>query len=117
MSEQESRLGYEDFYAICNHMPGAERVLRVGGTVITPTNGWLVELRKYEGQPSPNQFLLQLTLRVVVPPGPVLEVLTPIKLDEFRLKDPPIEYTEVEFHLEGSADIEPPPVLQVEHPQ
>jgi hypothetical protein len=117
MSEREGRLGYQDFYAICNHMPGAERVLRVGGTVVAPTNGWTAELEEYSGQPSPNQFLLQLTLRVRVPTGPVLEVLTPIELEEFRIEDPPIEYTQVEFHVEGASDIEPPPVIEVEHPR
>lgn len=117
MSEQEGRLGYQDFYAICNHMPGAERVFRVGGTVVAPSSGWMAELEEYSGRPSPNQFLLQLTLRVRVPTGPVLEVVTPIKLEEFRIENPPFEYTQVEFHIEGASDIEPPPVIEVEHPQ
>jgi hypothetical protein len=117
MSEQEGRLGYQDFYAICNQTQGAGNVLRVGGTVVAPDSGWRVELDEYSGQPSPNQFLLQLTLRVRVPDGPALKVLTPIELEEFRLESPPIEYTQVEFHVEGATDIEPPPVIEVEHPQ
>jgi len=117
MSEQEGRLEYRDFYAICNHMPGAERVLRVGGTVVAPTNKWTAELEEYSGQPSPNQFLLQLALRVRVPDGPVLDVLTPIKLEEFRIENPLFEYTQVEFYIEGADDIAPPPLIEVQHPE
>jgi hypothetical protein len=46
-----------------------------------------------------------------------LDVLTPIELEEFRIEDPSIEYTQVEFHIEGASDIEPPPVIDVEHPR
>ncbi|HET9197633.1 MAG TPA: hypothetical protein VFN92_05175 [Solirubrobacterales bacterium] len=117
MSEQEGRLGYQDFYAVCNHMPGAERVLRVGGTVVAPTRGWTAVLEQDDGLPPVVQFLLKLKLRVTEPQDGAAEVITPIELPEYRIEDPAIEYEQVEFVFEGPDGIEGPPVIEVEHPR
>lgn len=107
---------YEGFYAICNHMPGDRPALRVGGTVKPPTRGWTAELVEYEGQPSPNQFLLRLTLKLTAPSDPVAEVITPIEV-EFEIQEPPFEYSQVDFHLDGPEGIEPPETVEVDHPR
>jgi hypothetical protein len=105
---------YRDFYAICDHMPGKDRVLRVGGTVICPTTGWSARLEPTEGNTGINQFMLHLDL-VVTPPAPdtpVIEVRTP-ESAEWRQSPPALEYTDVEFHR---SDADPPPTIKVEHP-
>lgn len=104
---------YQDFYAICDHMPEADRVLRVGGAVICPTTGWSAGLGPTAGNTGINQFLLQLDL-VVTPPAPgtaVEDRLTPVQF-EWRESPPAIEYQEVEFHRDDTA---PPPTIKVEH--
>lgn len=103
------------FYAVCNHMPGECPSLRVGGTVKAPTRGWTAELVEYQGPPSPNQFLLQLTLKLTAPSGPVAEAITPIEV-ELEIREPHFEYNRVEFHIDGPEGIEPPEPVEVDHP-
>lgn len=111
---------HESFFAICNHMPGADRALRVGGTVVFRTGGWSAKLREHERKEPTgiNPFILYLDL-VIDPPAEgmaVPEVLTPVELDEFRVEDPALEYQEVHFIVVGTED-EPPERVEVEHPE
>jgi hypothetical protein len=106
---------YEGFYANCDHMPGAERVLRVGGTVVFRTTGWSARLKRTEGNTGSNPFMLHLDL-VLTPPEDGGDALTPYELEEWTEAPPTSEYDEVEFHVVGSDD-EPPPILKVEHTQ
>ena len=113
---------YQDFYAIHNHQPGSDRALRVGGTVVFRTGGWAAELHAHErgGTGGINPTLLELDLVLTAPPegDAVPEVLTPVELAEFRLENPAIEHTQVYFHLVGGDDAEdPPPPIDVEHPE
>jgi hypothetical protein len=87
---------YQDFYAICDHMPGAERVLRVGGKVMCPETGWSAHLV------------------LTRPKGGAAEVMTLVDIDEWRQQPPAHEYEQVEFHR---SDAKPPPIISVEHPQ
>jgi hypothetical protein len=109
---------YEDFYANCDHMPGADRVLRVGGTVVCPTSGWSARIRPHQqhGTGPINPLLLELDLTVTGPADGevVLEVLTPIQPEEYRIEDPAIEYQQVVFHLVGR-DEEGPGTIEVVH--
>jgi hypothetical protein len=115
MPNQENRLEYQAFYAVCDHMPGADRVLRVGGTVVAPTGGWTATLEEDDGLPPVNQLLLKLKLVITEPEGGATDVITPIELDEHRIEDPAIEYDEVEFVFEGPEGIEGPETIKVEH--
>jgi hypothetical protein len=111
---------YHDFYASCDHMPGAERVLRVGGSLTFPTSGWSAKLGPHEHKSAPpfNPLLLELDLTVAEPADgeTVLEVLTPFELEEYRIEDPAIEYQQVLFHLVGRGDEEGPGTIEVVHP-
>jgi hypothetical protein len=57
-------MSYEDFYAIHDHMPGADGALRVGGTVVFRTGGWSAQLRLHEKQRPTgiNPFILYVDL-------------------------------------------------------
>jgi hypothetical protein len=105
---------YENWFAICNHMPGREPAIRVGGTVICPTTGWSVQLKQTEGNTGINPLMLHLDLIVTPPPPgtPVQEVLTPEEV-EWREAPPALEYEEVEFRR---SDSDPPPIMKVDHP-
>jgi hypothetical protein len=116
MSEQEGRLGYQDFYAICNHNSDEDRVLRIGGTVIAPNPGWTAELEEYRGLPPVVQTLFKVKLVVTESNGNVPQVITPIELPEYRVENPVLEYSQVEFVFEGPDDIEGPGAIEVEHP-
>jgi hypothetical protein len=104
---------YQDVYAICDHMPGKERELRVGLTVVCRTAGWTVTLEPTAGNTGINQFMLHLDL-TVTPPDPdagVPEVITPVST-EWRQAPPALEYQQVTFHR---SDAEPPPTIDVVH--
>jgi hypothetical protein len=108
---------YEDFYASHNHMPGSDRALRVTGTVVFVTGGWSCELRETEGNTGINPEMLSLDL-VITPPADgvaVPEVLTPVQV-EWSIDDPQTEYRQVQFRVVGTDD-EPPPVIDVQHPE
>jgi hypothetical protein len=109
---------YEDFYASHDHTPGSERTLRVGGRVVFRSGGWGCRLRKTEGNTGINDRMLALDLVLDPPPegAATTDALTPCEV-EWSADDPPIEYAQVEFRLVGGEDDEPPPVLDVEHPQ
>jgi hypothetical protein len=96
-------LSYMDFYSHCDHMPGSARVLRVGGTVRYPSEGWTAILRATDGNTGVNPRMLHLDLVVTPPSGdtPVTRPVPEIPLDEFQIDAPAIEYEEVEFHLVG----------------
>jgi hypothetical protein len=107
---------YEDFYANCDHMPGAERALRIGGRIVFRTTGWSARLEPTEGNDGINPKMLHLDL-VFTPPeegSGQTDVLTPYDLEEWPSAPPAAEYDEVEFHVRGSDD-DPPPVLKVVH--
>lgn len=108
---------YEDFYASHNHMPGSDRTMRVTGTVVFLTGGWSCELRPTEGNTGINPQMLSLDLVLQSPPegSAVPEVLTPCAV-EWSVDDPPIEYQQVQFRVIGTDD-EPPPVIDVDHPE
>jgi hypothetical protein len=105
---------YQDFYAICDHMPGAERVLRVGGKVMCPETGWSAHLEPTQGNTGINPLLLHLDLVLTRPKGGAAEVMTLVDIDEWRQQPPAHEYEQVEFHR---SDAKPPPIISVEHPQ
>jgi hypothetical protein len=107
---------YEGFYANCDHMPGAERVLRVGGTVVFRTMGWSAKLERTEGNTGINPLMLHLDLVLAPPANGSGDALTPYPLEEWTEAPPAAEYEEVEFHVQGSDD-DPPPILKVEHTQ
>lgn len=106
--------GYKEFYAICNHMQGSERALRVGGTVTLSTGGGSAKL----GNPKSggiNPDLLELDLTVT--PGQAgPDVISDVKIEEFCDENPSTEFKEVYFHL-VDRDEEPPQAIEVEHPQ
>lgn len=108
---------YRDFYAIQNQMPGADHALRVGGVCVFNTSGYSAHLEPSAGNTGINPLMLSLDLIVEEPdPGAVvLEVLTPVTLDEWRDEGPALEYQEVSFHIRGSKD-DPPPSLKVDRP-
>jgi hypothetical protein len=106
---------YKDFYAICNHMPGADRAIRVGGSVEVPTSNWSAYL-----EPRPNginQFMLHLNLVLTPPDQGALDVVQWIEVDEWREESPALEYKEVEFHVSDPDYSPPPPVIEVQHPE
>ena len=109
---------YQDFYAICDHMPGATRSLRVGGTVVFRTSGWSARLERHQkaGPTGINPFILYVDL-IITPPkgGTVTKALTPVQLDELPINEPELEYLEVQFVVLGADDDAPRP-LEVEHP-
>jgi len=113
---------YKGFYAIHDHMPGAEDVLRIGGTVEFRTSGWSAQLRPHErkGPTGINPFIFYVDLVLVPPPDGtgVAEVLTDFELPELRLEPPTLEYQEVLFNVVGGDEDEPVPNrLEVEHPR
>jgi len=109
---------FNDFYAICDHMPSDEKVLRAGGTVVFPTTGWSVELKKHQrsGPPpiSPHTFELDLKITPPPPDATVTRVETPEKV-EFRVDARSSEYYDAYFHLVG-IDGDGPGQVIVEHP-
>ncbi|HEV2815328.1 MAG TPA: hypothetical protein VGW10_18880 [Solirubrobacteraceae bacterium] len=108
---------YEDFYASHDHMPGSSRTMRVKGTVVFARGGATAELREHEGNPGINPQMLPLDL-VLTPPGydaPTTPALHPVPV-EWSVDDPSIEYRQVQFFVVGTDD-EPPPVIDVEHPE
>ena len=111
---------YEGFYAIHDHMPGSDRALRVGGTVVFRTGSWAAELRTREssGNTGINPFILRLDLVITPPPegAGVTQEITPVDLPEYRLEDPAIDYHEVHFAVVGTDD-EPPERLIIQHPE
>lgn len=111
---------YKDFYASCNDMPGADQVFRTGGTVVFPTSGWSARIGRHEqhGTGPINPLLLELDLTVTEPGNgdEVLDVITPLELEEYRIEDPAIEYQQVVFHLIGR-DEEGPGTIEVVHTQ
>jgi hypothetical protein len=113
-------MSYEDFYAIHDHMPGADGALRVGGTLVFRTGGWSAQLRLHEKQRPTgiNPFILYVDLIITPPPtgSAVPQVLTPVELPELRLENVSLEYQEVQFKVVG-ADEEPPEKLEVQHPK
>jgi hypothetical protein len=107
---------YEDFYANCDHMPGAERALRVGGRIIFRTTGWSARLEPTQGNVGINPDMLHLDLVLTSPEGASGDALTPFDLEPWTAAPPAREYDEVEFHVRGTDD-DAPPVLKVEHTQ
>jgi hypothetical protein len=107
---------YEGFYANCDHMPGAERAIRVGGTVVFRTTGWSASLKRTEGNTGINPHMLHLDLVLVPPDGGGGEAITSYELPEWKEAPPAAEYDEVEFHVQGSDD-DRPPILKVVHTQ
>ena len=108
---------YKDFYASHDHMPGSDRTLRVTGTVVFRTGGWSACLEETDGNTGINPKMLVLNL-VITPPeeGAVTtDALTPVEV-EWSVDDPQIEYEQVEFRVVGSDD-DPPPVIDVVHPE
>lgn len=105
-------LGYKDFYAHCDHMPGKERALRVGGVIECPTGGWSAKLVPHErsGPPGINPLVLELDLVVTEPTGGVPEVLTDIEVEEYKITDPAFDYHDVyifgdEEHGDGPGQV------------
>jgi hypothetical protein len=92
--------------------------VRVGGTVVFCTSGWSARLRRREGPPGIDPFVLELELVIDPPPSDamVLQVLTPIELGELRVPNPPHEYREIRFTVVGSEDA-PPEQLEVQQPE
>jgi hypothetical protein len=108
---------YEGFYATHDRTPG-DGALRVGGTVVFCTSGWSAKLRRPEGPPRIDPFVLELELVIDPPPSDarLLQVLTPIELEELRAPDPTPKYREIHFTVVGSED-DPPGKLDVLRPQ
>jgi hypothetical protein len=111
---------YEDFFASHDHMPGSGGTLRVTGTVVFATSGWSCSLRATEGNTGINPMLLSLDLLLTEPPPgtAVAQVLTPCPV-EWSVEDPAIEYQQVQFRVlrVQVSDEEPPPILDVAHPE
>jgi hypothetical protein len=98
-------------------MPGSDRALRVSGSVIFVNGGWSASLKGTEGNSGINPKMLSLDL-VLEPPAngsAVTDALTPCAV-EWSIDNPPIDYEQVEFRIVGTED-EPPPVLDIEHPE
>ena len=109
---------YRDFFAICDHEPPAEPAIRAGGTIVFNESGWSAELVRTKGDTGINPYLLHLDL-VFTPPdegSAQTDPLEPFELREWREAPPVREYQQVEFHVRGSDD-QPPPILEVDHPQ
>ncbi len=98
-------------------MPGSARTMRVTGTVVFRTGGWSCSLRPTEGNTGINTRMLSLDLVLQRPDGDAVpEVLTPCDV-EWSADDPAIEYEQVQFRVVGGTDDDPPPVIDVEHPE
>lgn len=97
-------IAYKDFYAHCDHMPGKDRVLRVGGVVECPTDGWSAKLVRHErsGPPPFSPLTLELDLVLEEPQGEASEVITDIEVEEFSIKDPSFDYHDV--HIFGDRE-------------
>lgn len=108
---------YEGFYAGHEHMPGSDHALRSTGTVVFSTGGCSAELKGHEGNTGINPEILALDLVLTPPPEgtAVTQALTPVPV-EWSAADPEIEYRQVQFRVVG-ADDEPPPVIDVTHPE
>jgi len=105
-------LGYKDFYAHCDHMPGKEQVLRVGGVVKCPTDGWSARLERHErtGPPGINPLILELDLVLTEPSDAATDVVTDVEVEEYRDTDPVFEYHDVyifgnEEHGDGPGQV------------
>ena len=111
---------YQDFYAHCNHMPGSEKALRAGGTVVFPTTGWSATLKEHErsGPPPTSPLTLELDLVIERPSDgeTIIDVLTPVELDEFRIDRPPAEYGDVYVFVDEEFG-EGPGQIEVQHTQ
>lgn len=96
-------LAYKDFYAFCNHMPGSDPVLRVGGVVECPTNGWSAKLvpHKRNGPPSFNPLVLELDLVMTEPTDGAEEVITDVDVEEYRVEKPVFDYHDVFIYGDG----------------
>ncbi|MEA2190483.1 MAG: hypothetical protein QOI73_604 [Solirubrobacteraceae bacterium] len=116
---------YEDFFASHDHMPGGERALRVSGTVVFRTSGWSAFLETTEGNVGINPEILGLDLVLTPPQEGAVTTHEPTP-DEVEWSidypaDPAAqaivsEYSQVQFRVVGSED-DPPPVLDVAHPE
>lgn len=93
---------YKDFYANCNHMPGSDRALRVGGTVVCRGGGWTASLRPHErsGPPPISPLTLELDL-VLTEPESGTDALTPIEVEEYKVDDPAHDYNDVYIFGDG----------------
>jgi hypothetical protein len=115
-------MSYEGFYAIHDDMPGGDRALRVGGTVVFRTGGWSAKLRPHEkkGPTGINPYIFYVDL-VLTPPAEgtgVTQALERFDLPELRVEHATLEYQEVHFIVVGSSEEEPrPETLEVEHPE
>lgn len=106
---------YEDFTAICDHMPGKPQTLRVSGSVWMRTGGWSCELRRTRGNTGINFRILSLDL-VLTPPGGVAPDAITCYPVAWKDEEPEIEYDQVKFRVVGTDD-EPPEAIEVLHPQ
>jgi hypothetical protein len=104
--------GYKDFYAHCDHMPGSEPALRVGGKVVCPTDGWSAKLRPHQrsGPPPFNPLSLELDLVLEEPGDGAAEVITEIDVEEYRIDEPVFDYHDVFIfgdgqHGDGPGDV------------
>lgn len=104
---------YEDFTAICDHMPGKSRILRVRGTVWTSTDGWTCELRRTPGNTGFNTRMLSLDIVLVAPTGVANEVIVPNPVEWSEQIE--IETDQVKFRVVGTGD-KPPEAIDVDHP-
>lgn len=101
---------FEAFTAVCNHMPGNERTIRVTGTVVFAAPGWSARLTRRGG--SGGTLVLELA---VTPPREAsgLEAMPAgVEWEEPAV----VEYDRVAFELTGSNDDAPGP-LAVAHPE
>lgn len=92
---------YKDFYAHCDHMPGSDRALRVGGIVVCPTTDWSARLEPHErtGPPPFNPLVLELDLVLEEPLG-AHETITEIEV-EYVIDKPELEYDDVYIFGDG----------------
>jgi hypothetical protein len=104
---------YEDFTAICDHMPGKAPTLRVSGTVWTSTDSWTCKLRATPGNTGSNQRMLSLDLVLTAPTGVANEVIVPNPVE--WSEQPAYEYDQVHFRVVGTDD-RPPDTIDVVHP-
>lgn len=106
--------GYEDFYAICDHMPGKEQTLRVGGKVNMSSGGWSAKLVPHPGPTGINPKILVLDL-ILDRASVGTDAFTTIEVEEYKETSPAFDYEQVEFHVLGVDGEEPPPIMPVEH--
>jgi len=95
-------LGYKNFHAHCDHMPGKERALRVSGIVECPTDGWSAKLVPHErtGPPAINPLVLELDL-VMTESTSATDVITDIEVEEYKVTDPAFDYHDVYIFGDG----------------